>query len=80
LETTLEEKMDEISGVQATEGQKNMAEGHARVEEVTAADARTFSTEKVEMSLREGEDRTSWKVRPPPKRKKETQKTAGESE
>jgi hypothetical protein len=55
LETTVEGKVDNVSGVQATEDQKDTAEGPASVEEVTAADTRTFRTENFKIGLRERE-------------------------
>jgi hypothetical protein len=70
LETTGEEKVN-ISEVQATEDQKDTTEGPASLEEATAADTKTSSTEKVEIGLREREDWIFWKVRPPPKRKRQ---------
>jgi hypothetical protein len=84
LEAAVEGKMDNISELQATEYKRDMAEGHVSVGDITGvhreekkiricADTRTNCNEEVEIELRDEEDRTFWKVQPPPKCKRKAE-------
>jgi hypothetical protein len=81
---SLKETAVSVCSIADGNGREQESDGTAveecSVEEVTAADARTFRTETFKVGGREGEGWTFWKVRPLPKREKETQKTAGEPE